>query len=108
MKFSREGEFYGKTNETVHLNGVILNDADYVLDRVDWHYHENAYFTFILQGSVLEGSKKTINECTAGTLLFHHWQDAHYNVASKEYTRGFHVEVKPSWPSDGSCSMPRT
>jgi AraC family transcriptional regulator len=104
MKYSREGEFYGKTNETVHLNGIILNDADYVYDKVDWHYHENAYFTFILQGSVLEGNKKTINECTTGTLLFHHWQDAHYNIGSKEFTRGFHVEIKPSWFSNFDIS----
>lgn len=97
MKCSKAGQFYGNTNETVFLDGLILNDADYLQDRVDWHYHENAYFTFILEGSVLEGNKKGINECTAGSLLFHHWQDAHYNIGSKEFTRGFHVEIKPSW-----------
>lgn len=97
MKCSKAGQFYGKTNETVFLDGLILNDADYLHDRVDWHYHENAYFTFILEGSVLEGNKKAINECSSGSLLFHHWQDAHYNIGSKEFTRGFHVEIQPSW-----------
>ena len=97
MKCSKAGQFYGKTNETVFLDGLILNDADYLHGRVDWHYHENPYFTFLLQGSVLEGNKKVINECAAGSLLFHHWQDAHYNIGSKEVTRGFHVEIKPSW-----------
>lgn len=97
MKCSKAGQFYGKTNETVFLDGLILNDADYLHDRVDWHYHENPYFTFLLQGSVLEGNKKQVNECTSGSLLFHHWQDAHYNIGSKEFTRGFHIEIQPSW-----------
>jgi AraC family transcriptional regulator len=97
MKCSKAGQFYGKTNETVFLEGIILNDADYVDDRVDWHFHENAYFTFILQGMVLEGNKKEIYECSAGSLLFHNWQDAHYNVKSNKFTRGFHVEIEPAW-----------
>ncbi|HEX2629152.1 MAG TPA: helix-turn-helix transcriptional regulator [Chitinophagaceae bacterium] len=79
------------------MNGIILNDSDYIHDRVDWHYHENAYFTFLLQGGSLDGNKKQIHECSAGSLLFQNWQDPHYNVRSKLPTRGFHVELMPSW-----------
>jgi transcriptional regulator GlxA family with amidase domain len=28
------------------------------LDKVDWHYHENAYVTFILKGKLLKVSKR--------------------------------------------------
>lgn len=97
MNCSRPGQFYGKANETLNLNGIILNDSDYIHDYVDWHYHENAYFTFLLAGNVLDGNKKTRHECSAGSLLFQNWQEPHYNVGSKKYARGFHVEMKPSW-----------
>lgn len=97
MKCSKPGQFYGKTNETVFLKGVILNDADYIHDRVDWHFHENSYFTFILEGGTIDGNKKQVYECSSGGLLFHNWQDAHYNIASGKSTRGFHVEIFPEW-----------
>lgn len=97
MNCSRPGQFYGKANETLHLNGIILNDAVYTHDRVDWHYHENSYFTFLLEGMVLDGNKKQVHECAAGSLLYQNWQDPHYNVGSKVFTRGFHVEIAPTW-----------
>ncbi|MCS3801184.1 helix-turn-helix domain-containing protein [Niastella sp. OAS944] len=97
MNYRRAGQFYGNTNDTLVLNGIILNDADYTHDHVDWHYHENAYFTFLLTGRVLDGNNKVTHECSAGSLLFQNWQEPHYNVGSKQYTRGFHVELKPSW-----------
>ncbi|SFC30705.1 AraC-type DNA-binding protein [Flexibacter flexilis DSM 6793] len=91
------GEFYGQTNQTLHLKDITLTDTEYTLDFVDWHYHENAYFTFILQGNVIEGNKKEIYNCSAGSLLFHHWQEPHYNIKPAGYTRGFHVELKNNW-----------
>jgi AraC family transcriptional regulator len=97
MKCSKPGQFYGKTNETLFLNGIILNDSDYIQGTVDWHYHENAYFSFLLQGNALDGNKEHTHECSAGSLLFQNWQDPHYNVNSNLITRGFHVEIEPSW-----------
>lgn len=44
-----------------------------------------------------EGNKQHVYECCAGDLLFHNWQDAHYNIASGQFTRGFHVEVSNDW-----------
>ncbi len=97
MNCSKPGQFYGKVNETLFLNGVILNDSEYVQDFVDWRYHENAYFTFLLAGGSIDGNRKTTHEISAGSLLFQNWQDPHYNAKSNVYTRGFHVEVDPSW-----------
>ncbi len=93
------GQFFGQTNETIHLNGITITDTEYTHPFVDWHYHENAYFTFILQGSVIEGNKKEKYECTTGSLLFHHWQDAHYNIKPDGYTRGFHIELDQTFLS---------
>lgn len=97
MKQLQTGEFYGQTNQTIHLDGITLTDTEYTLDRVDWHYHENAYFTFILQGNVIEGNKKEVYNCAAGSLLFHNWQEPHYNIKPEGYTRGFQIELKNTW-----------
>ncbi|WP_296143827.1 AraC family transcriptional regulator [uncultured Flavobacterium sp.] len=97
MNQLQTGEFYGQTNQTIHLEGITLTDTEYTLDRVDWHYHENAYFTFILQGNVFEGNKKEVYNCDAGSLLFHNWQDPHYNIKPEGYTRGFQIELKNTW-----------
>jgi AraC family transcriptional regulator len=97
MKLLQAGEFHGQTSNTLHMDGIVLTDTEYTQSRVDWHYHENAYFTFILQGNVLEGNKKETYHCSAGSLLFHHWQDPHYNIKPDGFTRGFHVELEASW-----------
>jgi AraC family transcriptional regulator len=97
MKQSLKGEFYGQTNKTINLEGITLTDTVYTHDKVDWHYHENAYFTFILQGNVIEGNKKEIYNCSAGSLLFHNWQEPHYNIKPAGFTRGFHIEIEKGW-----------
>ena len=97
MKHLQTGQFYGQTNKTIHLNGITLTDTEYTHARVDWHYHRNAYFTFILQGNVIEGNKKEVYNCSAGSLLFHNWQEPHYNIKPDGFTRGFHIEVEQEW-----------
>ena len=97
MKYLPTGQFYGQTNETICLDGITLTDTEYTHDKVDWHYHENPYFTFILQGNVIEGNKKEFYNCSAGTLLFHNWQEPHYNIKPKGFTRGFHIELELNW-----------
>lgn len=97
MNILRTGQFYGNTNETKTLGSLTITDTEYTQEKVDWHYHENAYFTFLLDGMVLEGNKKEVYHCTPGTLLFHNWQEPHYNIKPKGFTRGFHIEFKPEW-----------
>lgn len=97
MKQLQTGQFHGQTNATVHLDDITLTDTVYTQSRVDWHYHENAYFTFILQGKVIEGNKKEIYSCSEGSLLFHNWQEPHYNVKPDGFTRGFHIELGQKW-----------
>lgn len=97
MKHLQTGQFHGQTNQTIKLDGITLTDTEYTLDKVDWHYHENAYFTFILQGKVIEGNKKEVYNCEAGSLLFHNWQEPHYNIKPPGFTRGFHIELAHQW-----------
>lgn len=97
MENLKTGTFYGQTNTTIHLDFATLTDTEYTHEKVDWHYHDNAYFTFILDGRVTEGNKKGVYNCSAGSLLFHNWQDAHYNIKPKGFTRGFHIELNENW-----------
>ncbi len=91
------GTYYGAINRKFNSNELLVSDAIYPLEKVDWHYHENPYFTFILEGNLLEGSKKGIHHCSAGDRLFHNWQDPHYNRKPDGCTRGFHIELSPHW-----------
>jgi AraC family transcriptional regulator len=100
MKQSKKGEFYGQTNTTINLEGITLTDTVYTHDKVDLHYHENAYFTFILEGLVMEGNKKEVYNCSPGDLLFHNWQEPHYNIKPEGFTRGFHIEIEHDWFND--------
>ena len=97
MKQLKNGQFYGRTNETFLLDGITLTDTEYTLKKVDWHYHENAYFTFILYGNITEVSKTETYNCKAGSLLFHNCGQMHYNLKSDGFTRGFHIEIKNGW-----------
>ncbi|TGE03827.1 helix-turn-helix transcriptional regulator [Hymenobacter fodinae] len=97
MHYVGTGQFFGQTNRLLQVGALTLTDTEYTHEQVDWHYHENAYFTLLLTGQMLEGSRQHQQWCTAGTLLYHHWQEAHYNRKPPGYTRGFHLEVPPAW-----------
>lgn len=91
------GKFYGSHYHKIELNGLIITDTEYTHPHVDWHYHENPYFTFLLNGVLQEDNKKESYQLSHGDLLFHNWQDAHKNVKPPGYARGFHVEVSKKW-----------
>ena len=98
MEMLKTGQFYGATSQKLELNELVITDTDYVHPFVDWHYHENTYLTFILEGKVFEGNRKENFHCTTGDLLYHNWQESHYNIKPEEcFTRGFHIELKPNW-----------
>lgn len=94
------GEFFGVTDLKLELDGLILTNTGYTHDYVDWHHHQNAYFTFILNGKLIEGNHKGKHYLSAGSLMFHHAQEAHYNVKPKGDTRGMHIELNGDWVRD--------
>ena len=97
MKHSKKGEYYGNHNTIQEYTGLVVTDTEYTHDFVDWHYHENAYFTYILEGTLFEANKKEAYQCGAGSLLFHNWQDPHYNRKSTPRVHGFHIECDKNW-----------
>lgn len=97
MNYLRTGQFFGQTDKTIRCDGLTMTDTQYTVEYVDWHYHENPYFTFIVDGSIIEGSKRETHHCSTGTLLFHNWQEPHYNIKPEGRTRGFQLETKAEW-----------
>lgn len=97
MDILRSGEFFGTHYKKSVFDNILLTDTEYIHRNVDWHYHENPYFTFLLQGKLFESNKKQSYFLKAGSLLFHNWQDAHFNIKPPEYARGFHVEMNINW-----------
>ncbi len=99
MKSLQPGVFFGNHYQERSLAGINITDTEYTHAEVDWHYHENPYFTYLLQGKVIETNKNESYLLQPGSLLFHHWQDAHCNKKPPGFTRGFHIEISPGWLS---------
>jgi len=98
MKHLTSGQHFGVSRQIVKLNGTILTEAGYTPQiEVPWHYHENAYFFYHLRGRLDEVNKKETIICKPGTLLFHHWQDPHYDKNFTENAAFFHVEIENAW-----------
>jgi len=93
----KKGEYFGTHFHKLQLDNFLITDTEYTHDKVDWHRHENPYFIFLLQGKLLEANKKDTYYLSPGTLLFHNWQDAHYNIKPPQFTRGFHIEMNSKW-----------
>ncbi|WP_347175366.1 AraC family transcriptional regulator [Polaribacter uvawellassae] len=93
----KKGEYFGKHYHKLQLDDFLITDTEYTHSKVDWHSHENPYFTYLIQGKLLEANKKETYYLKPGTLLFHNWQDEHYNIKPKEFTRGFHIELNTEW-----------
>ena len=97
MNKLKKGEFYGIHYQKSNFKNLIITDTAYTHSKVDWHYHENPYFTYLLQGKLFESNKKESYYLKPGDLLLHNWQDAHYNIKPPEFTRGFHIEMNQKW-----------
>lgn len=100
MNKLKTGEFYGTHYQKSAFENLIITDTEYTHSKVDWHYHENPYFTYLLQGKLFESNKKESYYLKPGNLLFHNWQDSHYNIKPPEFTRGFHIELNKNWFSN--------
>src|SRR5882724_11398385 len=98
MKLLHSGEHFGANKNTLDLNGCILTEAGYTPQmQVPWHYHENAYFYYHVRGHMLEVTREQSFTCSPGTVLFHHWQEPHYNTNFSKDAGFFHVELSKRW-----------
>ncbi len=97
MSHTNPAKSVGEHNPTLSLEGIAISETEYNNERVDWHSHDNPHFTLVTRGHIRQGTRRETFECSADTLLFHNWQEPHYNVKPAGVTRGFQVEVGASW-----------
>lgn len=97
MKISTKGKYYGRLNSEVAFNGILLTKYDYHEVRTPWHYHENPYFMYVLNGNMKDCNSKVKSLCPAGSLMFNNWQEAHYGSKHSTEASGFHLEFERKW-----------
>jgi AraC-like DNA-binding protein len=97
MRILRKGTYYGSEKSVWIQSGVVLSEYDYQIPKTDWHYHENPYFMYLLEGNLMDINKATRVHCPRGSLLFHNWQEPHFNSKESAVARGFHIEFDRTW-----------
>ena len=58
MKILTKGIYYGSMSADREINGIIISEYDYLVDKTDWHFHENPYFMYVLQGDLYDINKR--------------------------------------------------
>lgn len=97
MQSLNQGTYFGQFQRRINLPNLLLTEAEYTYDYVDWHYHEQAYFTYLLAGQLRETDRKQTHQLQTGSLLYHYREEAHCNHKADLYTRGFHLEINQNW-----------
>ncbi|WP_282079529.1 helix-turn-helix domain-containing protein [Aquimarina algiphila] len=105
MKISTKGKYYGNLNSERAFNGILLTKYDYHEDRTPWHYHENPYFMYVLNGNMKDCNKKVKSLCPAGSLMFNNWQEAHYGSKHSTEASGFHLEFERKWLKENGIPL---
>lgn len=97
MKILTKGKYYGEKRLELENKGIILSEYNYDMPKTDWHYHENPYFMYVIDGNIYDINKKRKTTCSSGSLLLHNWNEVHYNTKESDFARGFHVEFERKW-----------
>jgi len=97
MNTMGKGTYFGRMTSEREVHGILLSEYDYLLPETEWHFHENPYFMYVLQGGVWDSNKLQTQICSTGSVVFHNWQEAHFNRLVTKETRGFHLEFDRDW-----------
>ena len=99
MKYLPTGAFFGETRTVAQSGSVLLTQVAYPSGApgADWHYHEHAFFSLVLDGHMSDDTKASSLECPRGTLLFLPSQEPHRNGRSLTRLRTLFVEVRQAW-----------
>ena len=98
MRILTKGQYYGDQNLEIDFNGILLSRYTYNQGRpTDWHYHENPYFMYVLNGNMKDCNTKTTTLCPSGSLMFNNWQEPHFGSKHSEHASGFHLEFEKGW-----------
>jgi AraC family transcriptional regulator len=90
-------QFQGSTLQTTAFAGVIASETQYDYEYIDWHYHDNPYFSLITSGNCREINKRGTIDCSTDTVLFHNYHDVHCNRRWGGISRHFQIELTQDW-----------
>ncbi len=98
MKVIEKGKYLGVNKSEQSFNEILLSKTHYPEGlQSDWHYHENPYFTLILDGGSVEVRRNETIECVPGQVFFYNWQEPHKNFNYKEDSKNFNIELDANW-----------
>ena len=97
MKILKRGSYYGIKKSERQKTGFVLSEYGYHIPQTDWHYHENPYFMFVIEGNLKDINRKGTTLCPPGSFIFHNWQDIHMNTKETNRAKGFHIELDRDW-----------
>lgn len=105
MKVLSKGEYYGAMKSEHNYNGIILSEYNYLIQKTEWHFHENPYLMYLLQGNLYDTNKSKQTNCTSGSLFFYNWDEPHVNSRQSDFAKGFHVEFERHWFKDKQLDL---
>ncbi len=105
MRVLSKGEYYGNQNREISFGGVLLSKYTYTKASTDWHYHENPYFMYVLDGNMKDCNRKSETLCPSGSLMFNNWQEPHYGSKHSKNASGFHLEFEKKWLEKNNVSL---
>ena len=98
MRYYSRGNYLVKNKSQATFDGILLSETNYSAGFTShWHFHENPYFTFILNGGSIEERIKSSNVCVPGQLLFYYWHVPHRNSNYQPSSRNFNIEFDKNW-----------
>ena len=98
MKCFPKGKYLGSTKNELEFDGNLMMITSYRnCPDSDWHYHENSFFTFVLNGGCQETRKDHMHESGPGDLLYYEKGAIHKNTHYTEYSRNFNLELSDKW-----------
>jgi AraC family transcriptional regulator len=101
MKCFTKGTYLGSTHNKLECEGNAMMVTSYWnCPDSDWHYHENSFFTFVLNGGCQEIRKEYTHESQPGDLLYFEKGIIHKNSHYTEYSRNFNLELSDKWLND--------
>jgi AraC family transcriptional regulator len=100
MDFFRSCNYLGVTKLTYTFEGISISQTSFPEGfGSNWHYHENPYFTFILEGGSLETRKSRTIDCKPGQLLYYDFDEPHRNLNYQPHSRNINIEFERNWLS---------
>lgn len=97
MDYSEPGQFRGNAVQVIFFDGLVATETEYDYKFIDWHYHQNPYFSLVTSGNCREINKRGTLDCSPNTVIFHNHQDPHCSVKADGISRHFQVELTPQW-----------